>query len=145
LLPKDAEGRAHVRAFTRFHDLYLEPPRAPPAKTFGQKLDDKFVEEKVAEINSRPISLKRTLAVRAAGSTFYCRRCPAPTLFMTNPPDLTLLSRRRASQDYCVVGSCAGTTFGEESARRTALTAMMKNNDKKCNCRSACLAIPGGL
>jgi len=26
LLPKDAEGRAKVRSFTRHHDLYLEPP-----------------------------------------------------------------------------------------------------------------------
>jgi glutathione S-transferase len=26
LLPKSPEGRARVRSFTRFHDLYLEPP-----------------------------------------------------------------------------------------------------------------------
>src|SRR5262249_44115318 len=41
LLPKDAEGRAKVRSFTRFHALYLEPPlRAMFPKLFGQQLDD---------------------------------------------------------------------------------------------------------
>lgn len=88
LLPKDAEGRAHVRAFTRFHDLYLEPPlRALLPKLFGQKLDDKFVEEKVAEINSRLDQLEAYIGSPcAAGSTFTLADAAlAPTLFfMTN-------------------------------------------------------------
>jgi glutathione S-transferase len=88
LLPKDAEGRARVRAFTRFHDLYLEPPlRALLPKLFGQKLDDKFVEEKVAEINSRLDQLEAMIGSPcAAGSSFTLADAAlAPTIFfMTN-------------------------------------------------------------
>jgi glutathione S-transferase len=88
LLPKDAEGRARVRSFTRFHDLYLEPPlRALLPKLFGQKLDDKFVEEKVAEINSRLDQLEAMIGSPcAAGSTFTLADAAlAPTIFfMTN-------------------------------------------------------------
>jgi glutathione S-transferase len=63
LLPKDAEGRARVRSFTRFHDLYLEPPlRALFPKLFGQQLDDKFIQEKVAEVNTRLDQLEAMLS-----------------------------------------------------------------------------------
>jgi glutathione S-transferase len=88
LLPKDAEGRAKVRAFTRFHDLYLEPPlRALLPKLFGQKLDDNFVAEKVAEINSRLDQLETMIVspCMAGGSPTLADAAIAPTIFfMTN-------------------------------------------------------------
>jgi glutathione S-transferase len=84
LLPKDAEGRAKVRAFTRFHDLYLEPPmRALFPKLFGQNLDDKFIEEKLKEVNSRLDQLDATIGSPwAAGSAFSLADATlAPTMF----------------------------------------------------------------
>src|SRR5215510_3756091 len=84
LLPKDAEGRAKVRAFTRFHDLYLEPPlRAMFPKLFGQQLDDKFIQEKVAEVNNRLDQLEAMIgSACAAGSTFSLADAAlAPTMF----------------------------------------------------------------
>jgi glutathione S-transferase len=84
LLPKDAEGRAQVRAFTRFHDLYLEPPmRAVFPKLFGQELDDKFIQEKITEVNNRLDQLEGTIGNQwAAGSTFTLADCAlAPTMF----------------------------------------------------------------
>ena len=86
LLPKDAEGRAKVRAFTRFHDLYLEPPmRAVFPKLFGQELDDKFIQEKIADVNNRLDQLNPMLSASgpwATGSTFTLADCAlAPTMF----------------------------------------------------------------
>jgi len=84
LLPKDAEGKAQVRACTRFHDLYLEPPlRAMFPKLFGQALDDKFIEEKVKEVNSRLDQLEATIGSPwAAGSSFSLADAAiAPTMF----------------------------------------------------------------
>jgi glutathione S-transferase len=84
LLPKDAEGRAKVRSFTRFHDLYLEPPmRAVFPKLFGQKLDDKFVQEKVTEVNNRLDQLEAMIGSPcAAGSAFTLADAAlAPTMF----------------------------------------------------------------
>ena len=84
LLPKDAEGRAQVRAFTRFHDLYLEPPmRAVFPKLFGQQLDDKFIQEKITEVNNRLDQLEGMIGNQwAAGSTFTLADCAlAPTMF----------------------------------------------------------------
>jgi glutathione S-transferase len=84
LLPKDAEGRAKVRAFTRFHDLYLEPPmRAVFPKLFGQKLDDKFIEEKITEVNNRLDQLEGQIGSPwAAGNTFSLADAAlAPTMF----------------------------------------------------------------
>jgi glutathione S-transferase len=84
LLPKDAEGRAQVRAFTRFHDLYLEPPmRAVFPKLFGQQLDDTFIQEKITEVNNRLDQLEGTIGNQwAAGSTFTLADCAlAPTMF----------------------------------------------------------------
>ena len=84
LLPKDAEGRAQVRAFTRFHDLYLEPPmRAVFPKLFGQQLDDQFIQEKITEVNNRLDQLEGTIGNQwAAGSTFTLADCAlAPTMF----------------------------------------------------------------
>ncbi|MSQ48016.1 MAG: glutathione S-transferase family protein [Deltaproteobacteria bacterium] len=87
LLPADAEGRAKVRACTRFHDLYLEPPmRAVFPKLFGQKLDDKFVEEKIKEVNSRLDQLDATIGSPwVAGSAFTLADAAiAPTMFFLN-------------------------------------------------------------
>src|SRR5262245_42463369 len=86
LLPKDAEGRAKVRAFTRFHDLYLEPPmRAVFPKLFGQQLDDKFIQEKIVDVNSRLDQLNTMLSASgpwATGSAFTLADCAlAPTMF----------------------------------------------------------------
>jgi glutathione S-transferase len=84
LLPKDAEGRAKVRAFTRFHDLYLEPPmRAVFPKLFGQKLEDKFVEEKITDVNNRLDQLESMISSPcAAGNTFTLADAAlAPTMF----------------------------------------------------------------
>lgn len=84
LLPKDAEGRAQVRAFTRFHDLYLDPPlRALLPQLFGQKLDPKFIEEKVKEINDRLDQLEGRIGNPwAAGSTFTLADAAlTPTIF----------------------------------------------------------------
>lgn len=84
LLPKDAEGRARVRSFTRFHDLYLEPPlRALFPKLFGQQLDDKFIQEKVTEVNTRLDQLEAMLSSPwAAGEMFSLADAAlAPTMF----------------------------------------------------------------
>ncbi len=87
LLPSDAEGKAKVRACTRFHDLYLEPPmRALFPKLFGQNLDDKFIAEKLAEVNSRLDQLDATIGSPwAAGSAFsLADAAMAPTMFFLN-------------------------------------------------------------
>jgi glutathione S-transferase len=84
LLPKDAEGKAKARSFTRFHDLYLEPPlRALFPKLFGQQLDDKFIADKVAEVNSRLDQLEGMVGSPwAAGNTFSLADAAlAPTTF----------------------------------------------------------------
>jgi len=84
LLPKDAEGRAKVRSFTRFHDLYLEPPlRALFPKLFGQQLDDKFIADKVAEANNRLDQLEAMIGSPcAAGDMFSLADAAlAPTMF----------------------------------------------------------------
>lgn len=90
LLPKDAEGRARVRSVTRFHDLYLEPPmRAVFPKLFGQPLDDKFVQEKITDVQTRLDQLEATLPTSgqwAVGDAFTLADAAlAPTIFfMTN-------------------------------------------------------------
>ncbi|MBI3303382.1 MAG: glutathione S-transferase family protein, partial [Deltaproteobacteria bacterium] len=54
LLPKDPEGRARVRSFTRHHDLYLEPPiRALFGQMNPKTRDAKVVEEKLADVTNR--------------------------------------------------------------------------------------------
>src|SRR6266852_5771685 len=51
LMPKSPEARARVRSFTRFHDLYLEPPiRALLGQMNPASRDPRIVEEKVTEI-----------------------------------------------------------------------------------------------
>lgn len=84
MLPKDAEGRAVVRGCTRFHDLYLEPPlRAVLPKLFGQNLDDKFIADKMAEVNNRLDQLEATIGSPwATGANFTMGDAAlAPTIF----------------------------------------------------------------
>jgi len=85
LLPKDAEGRARVRAFTRHHDLYLEPPmRALFPKLFGQQLDAKVIEEKLADISTRLDQLEAMLSSGpwATGAMFTLADAAlTPTIF----------------------------------------------------------------
>jgi glutathione S-transferase len=63
LLPKDAEGRAKVRGFTRHHDLYLEPPlRALFPQLSAKEKDTKLIEEKLADISNRLDQVEATLS-----------------------------------------------------------------------------------
>src|SRR5271155_4396455 len=85
LMPKSPEGRAKVRTFTRFHDLYLEPPLR---SLFGQMnpktRDDKVVNEKLTELNGRLDQLDKMLAESgfANGADFSLADCAiAPTIF----------------------------------------------------------------
>jgi glutathione S-transferase len=89
LLPKTPEGKAHVRSFTRFHDLYLEPPlRALFPQLNPKTRDDKVVTEKLTDLQSRLDQLESKLASDgfAAGSEFTLADCAlAPTtFFVTN-------------------------------------------------------------
>lgn len=84
LLPKEAEKRAVVRGCTRFHDLYLEPPmRAVFPKLFGQNLDEKFIADKIAEVNSRLDQLEASIGSPwATGDMFTTADAAlAPTIF----------------------------------------------------------------
>jgi glutathione S-transferase len=86
LLPKGAEARAKVRAFTRLHDLYLDPPLR---SLFGQlnpkTRDDQVVTEKLTELQGRLDLLEGMLAPAgnyAAGPEFTLADCAlAPTTF----------------------------------------------------------------
>ena len=85
LMPKSPEGRAQVRGFTRFHDLYLEPPlRALFGQMNPKTRDDKVVNEKLSELNARLDQLEKMLAASgfAWGSDFTLADCAlAPTIF----------------------------------------------------------------
>jgi len=85
LLPKDAEGRARVRSFSRFHDLYIDPPmRALLPQVFGKKLDDTFVQERLAEISGRLDQLEGMIGSPwAAGNVFTTADAAlTPTVFI---------------------------------------------------------------
>lgn len=90
LLPKTPEARAHVRSFTRFHDLYLDPPlRALFGQLNPKSRDDKVVNEKLTELQSRIDQLETMIAPPnnfAAGAEFTLADCAlAPTtFFLTN-------------------------------------------------------------
>jgi glutathione S-transferase len=85
LMPKTPEGRAKVRNFTRFHDLYLEPPlRALFGQMNPKTRDDKVVNEKLTELNGRLDQLDKMLAEEgfATGADFTLADCAvAPTIF----------------------------------------------------------------
>jgi glutathione S-transferase len=85
LMPKTPEGRAKVRTFTRFHDIYLEPPlRALFGQMNPKTRDEKVVNEKLTELNGRLDQLEKMLADSgfAAGAEFTLADCAiAPTMF----------------------------------------------------------------
>ena len=85
LLPKSPEARAKVRLFSRFHDLYLEPPlRALFGHMNPKTRDDKVVNEKLTEVNKRLDELEKMLGETgfAAGADFTLADCAvAPTMF----------------------------------------------------------------
>jgi glutathione S-transferase len=85
LLPATPEDRARVRLFTRFHDLYLEPPlRALFGHLNPKTRDDKVVTEKLTELQGRLDQLETMLAAEgyAAGADFTLADCAlAPTIF----------------------------------------------------------------
>jgi glutathione S-transferase len=84
LLPKSPEGRARVRNFTRFHDLYLDPPmRALFRQTMAKNRDEEKVNEALSDLNSRLDQLDAMLAEDgfAAGPEFTLADCAlAPTM-----------------------------------------------------------------
>lgn len=86
LLPKGPEARAKVRLFTRFHDLYLDPPlRALFAHLNPKSRDEKVVTERLTELQGRMDLLESMLAPAgnfAAGPDFTLADCAlAPTTF----------------------------------------------------------------
>jgi len=85
LLPKSPEARARVRWFTRFHDLYLEPPlRALFPQMNPKTRDEKVVNDKLTELNTRLDQLEKMLADSgfATGPDFTLADCAlAPTTF----------------------------------------------------------------
>ena len=85
LLPREAEGRARVRAASRLNDLYLDPPfRALLPQLFGRKLEETFIQEKFAEINGRLDQLETVIGnPRVAGESFSLADAAiAPTIFL---------------------------------------------------------------
>ncbi len=90
LLPKSPEARAKVRLFTRFHDLYFDPPlRALFGQLNPKSRDEKVVNEKLTELQTRLDQLESMLAEPgnfAAGPDFTLADCAlAPTtFFVTN-------------------------------------------------------------
>jgi glutathione S-transferase len=134
LLPKDPEGRAKARSFSRFHDLYLDPPlRALLPQVFGKKLDDAFVQEKLAEISGRLDQLEGKIGRPwAAGDAFTIADAAlTPTIFlMTNLLPMfgaktPLENRPRLTAWWAQVQERPSTkkTIGEQQA---AMAAMMK-------------------
>jgi glutathione S-transferase len=88
LLPKDPEGRARARGFSRFHDLYLEPPLRVlfPQATATEK-DQKLIAAKLAEIQVRLDQLETMLSTGtyAAGGAFTLADCAlVGTMFFAN-------------------------------------------------------------
>lgn len=90
LLPRSPEARAKVRVFTRFHDLYLDPPlRALFGQLNPKTRDEKIVNESLTELQMRLDQLESMLAEPgsfAAGPNFTLADCAlAPTtFFITN-------------------------------------------------------------
>ena len=90
LLPKSPEARAKVRVFSRFNDLYLDPPlRGLFAQLNPKNRDEKIVNERLTELQMRLDQLESMLAEPgsfAAGPNFTLADCAlAPTtFFVTN-------------------------------------------------------------
>lgn len=88
LLPKDAEGRARTRSFTRFHDLYIDPPlRVLFGQIAAPEKDTKLIGEKIGELKTRMDQLNDMLSSGpyATGSSFSLADCAlVPTMFFLN-------------------------------------------------------------
>jgi len=88
LLPKDPEGRARARGFSRFHDLYLEPPlRALFPQVSAKDKDQKLISEKLGDIKTRLDQLEAMLSngPYAIGAAFTFADCALiPTMFFAN-------------------------------------------------------------
>jgi glutathione S-transferase len=88
LLPGTPEERARSRTFSRFHDLYLDPPlRGLIAQANPAARDPKVVGERLAELTARLDQLENLLADEgfAAGPSFTFADCAlAPTVFIVN-------------------------------------------------------------
>jgi glutathione S-transferase len=88
LMPKTPEQRARVRFFTRFHDLYLDPPfRALIPQMNPKSRDEKIASEKLAELKSRLEMLEGELVPGgfATGAEFTLADCAlVPTIFFLN-------------------------------------------------------------
>jgi glutathione S-transferase len=88
LLPGTPEERARSRTFSRFHDLYLDPPlRALIAQGNPAARDPKVVGERLTELTARLDHLENLLADEgfAAGPSFTFADCAlAPTIFIAN-------------------------------------------------------------
>jgi len=85
LLPKEAHDRAAVRYFSRLNDLYLDPPfRALLPQLFGKKLDDTFVQQKLAQVSDRLDQPEQMMGSPwAAGDIFTLADAAlAPTIFL---------------------------------------------------------------
>ena len=85
MLPKDAGGRARARLLSRFSDLYLDPPlRALIPILFGRTLEEKLVQDRVAEIENRLDQLEILMGgTWAAGDGFTIADAAlAPTIFL---------------------------------------------------------------
>jgi glutathione S-transferase len=134
LLPKDAEGRARVRSFSRLNDLYIDPPmRALLPQLFGKKLDGTFIQERIADLNNRLDQLEGAIAAPwAAGEAFTLADAAlAPTIFLlVNIMPMfgakaPLQARPKLAAWWGQVQARPSTrqTLGEQQA---ALAAMMK-------------------
>ena len=89
LLPRSPEARAKVRAFTRAHDLYFDPPlRALLGQMNPASRDAKVVTDKLADLTKIADVFEQMLPGDgyAAGADFTLADCAlAPTmLFATN-------------------------------------------------------------
>jgi glutathione S-transferase len=135
LLPKDAEGRAKVRSFTRHHDLYLEPPmRALFPQLAANPRDSKLVEEKLADITNRLDQVEAALSNGpwATGAMFTLADAAlTPTIFfMVN--FLPAFGAKGPFEGRPKLAACWGhiqerpTTKKVLGEQQVALNAMMK-------------------
>ncbi|MBF6568194.1 MAG: glutathione S-transferase family protein [Candidatus Binataceae bacterium] len=83
LLPANPEARARVRSFTRFHDLYLDPPmRTLFGQTMARNRDEALVNEALSGLNLRLDLLDSRIAPEGFACTeFSLADCAlAPTM-----------------------------------------------------------------
>jgi glutathione S-transferase len=85
LLPGNAEARAYIRRFSRFHDLYVEPPiRALFMQTLAEEKDPALVAEALDSGGTQLDHLERMLSGKqyAAGEDFTLADCALiPTIY----------------------------------------------------------------